>query len=249
VWESTVGGRPLKFHLAGINNQNFIMRDEETGSWWQQVSGEAIQGPLKGARLNPVSHDELSFGVWKREQPQGRLLKPDPLVASQYESEDWEERYANLRVVVPVDAADRLSPRALVIGIKSNGAAKAYPFADLEKQSPIIDRLGGVPLLIVLGEDRKSVRAFDRSIEGRTLEFFVRPDSRPLERPLELIDAETGTIWDFTGSAVKGRLAGRRLKQVPVLKDYWFDWKIYNPKTSIYTLGEREIDRKEAPRR
>jgi hypothetical protein len=37
----------LNFHLAGINNQNFIMRDEETGTWWQQVSGTAIQGPLK----------------------------------------------------------------------------------------------------------------------------------------------------------------------------------------------------------
>jgi hypothetical protein len=33
VWETTVNGRVLHFHLAGINNQNFIMRDEETGSW------------------------------------------------------------------------------------------------------------------------------------------------------------------------------------------------------------------------
>ena len=24
------------------------MRDAETGSWWQQISGEAIQGKLKG---------------------------------------------------------------------------------------------------------------------------------------------------------------------------------------------------------
>jgi hypothetical protein len=53
VWETTVDGKPLHFHLAGINNQNFIMRDEETGSWWQQVSGEAIHGPLKGRRLRP----------------------------------------------------------------------------------------------------------------------------------------------------------------------------------------------------
>jgi Protein of unknown function (DUF3179) len=63
VWETTVGGRQLHFHLAGINNQNFIMRDEETGSWWQQVTGEAIQGPLKGQRLRPVFHDELTFAL------------------------------------------------------------------------------------------------------------------------------------------------------------------------------------------
>ena len=34
-----VDGRRLHFHLAGINNQNFIMQDEETGTWWQQVTG------------------------------------------------------------------------------------------------------------------------------------------------------------------------------------------------------------------
>ena len=27
------------FVSPGINNQNFIMRDEQTGSWWQQVTG------------------------------------------------------------------------------------------------------------------------------------------------------------------------------------------------------------------
>jgi uncharacterized protein DUF3179 len=245
VWESAANGRSLTFHLAGINNQNFIMKDEETGSWWQQVSGEAIHGPLKGTKLAPVLHDELSFGMWKREQPNGRLLRPDSRVESQYEAENWEEQYSKLRVVVPIDAADRLSPRSLVIGIKLNGVAKAYPFSDLERQSPIIDELGGVPLLVVLGEDRKSVRAFDRSVEGRALEFFAKPDSRPIE----MVDAETGTTWDFSGKAVDGRLTGKRLKQILLLKDYWFDWKIYNPKTSVYTLGERDIYRKEAPRR
>lgn len=237
MWETTVNGRNLKFHLAGINNQNFIMRDEETGSWWQQVSGEAIQGPMKGAKLNPVFHDELSFAVWKREQPGGRVLKPDPRVAAKYESADWEEKYEKLRVVTPVDAADKLPPRALVVGVKLNGEARAYPVTTLEKQSPILDELGGVPLLIVLGEDKKSVRVFERSVEGRALEFFVKPDSQPLQ----LIDAETATTWDFTGKAVSGPLAGKQLKRVALLKDYWFDWKIYNPKTSVFTLGEREL--------
>ena len=72
MWESTVDGRTLHFHLSGINNQNFLMRDEETGSWWQQVTGEAISGPLKGRRLEPVPQDELSFAVWKGEHGEGR---------------------------------------------------------------------------------------------------------------------------------------------------------------------------------
>lgn len=118
--------------LAGINNQNFIMRDEETGSWWQQVTGEAIQGPLKGTKLKPVFHDELSFGVWKREQPAGRVLKPDLKVASKYEAENWGDEYARLPVVVPHKLGDKLKPRDLVLGIRINDASKAYPFADLQ---------------------------------------------------------------------------------------------------------------------
>jgi hypothetical protein len=235
VWESTVKGRPLHFHLAGINNQNFIMRDEETGSWWQQVSGEAILGPLKGNHLELVSHDELSFGLWKSEKPQGRVLRPDESVAAagRYARADWEERIGRMAVVTkPTD--QRLEPRAIVVGVSMNGAAKAYPLSVLEKQSPIIDTLGGVPFLLVIGDDKKSVRAFETALDGRMLEFFAKSDASPLR----LVDAETGTEWDFTGKATSGPLAGRLLRKTAILSDYWFDWKIYHPDTDVYQPGE-----------
>ena len=62
-------GQPLRFRLAGINNQNFIMRDEETGSWWQQVTGRAIAGPLRGKRLTLVPHDEVRSVRGRRTTP------------------------------------------------------------------------------------------------------------------------------------------------------------------------------------
>jgi len=236
VWEAAADGRQLSFHLAGINNQNFIMRDEETGSWWQQVTGEAILGPLKGHRLNPVFSDELSFATWKQEHPQGRILRRDERVAGRYASANWEEQIAKLRVVTPIGAEESLTPRALIVGVAFDGAAKAYPFADLERQSPILDNIAGVSLLLVLGDDRKSVRAFERSIDGRTLEFFAKPGAASLR----LIDAETGSEWDFTGQATSGPLTGRQLRKIAGLKDYWFDWKIYHPQTTVYSLGLRQ---------
>jgi Protein of unknown function (DUF3179) len=236
VWEATVDGRVLHFHLAGINNQNFIMRDEETGSWWQQVTGEAIFGPLKGRRLKEVLHDELSFKLWKQERPQGRVLRPDERVAAagKYAPADWEERIAKMPVVTAA-TDERLEPRAIVVGISLNGKAKAYPLDALRKQNPLIDTLGGVPLLIVVGEDQKSVRAFDRTLDDRKLEFFIKPETSPLR----LFDAETGSQWDFTGTATSGTLTGRQLRKVAVLNDYWFDWKLYHADTSVYLLGER----------
>ena len=74
MWGRGIDGRTLQFRLIGINNQNFLMEDVETGSWWQQISGEAISGPLAGRRLTPVLHDEVTFGLWRADHPATRVL-------------------------------------------------------------------------------------------------------------------------------------------------------------------------------
>ena len=236
MWETTVDGRVLHFRLWGINNQNFIMRDEETGSWWQQVSGECIFGALKGRKLKLFDHDELTYATWKREGNGGRVLRPDPkiLAGNKYESADWEKQMERVPVATTLaDPNEKLPARTLVVGVEAGGRAKAYPMDALARQNPIIDQVGDAPLLILLAEDGKSVRVFDRRLEGRTLEFFLRHDSR------ELIDAETGGAWDFTGTATSGTLAGKRLARIQPVKDYWFDWKKYHPETGVYSLGDR----------
>ncbi len=229
-------GRVLNFHLAGINNQNFIMRDDETGSWWQQVSGECVLGPLKGKRLKMVAHDELTYATWRREGGGGRVLGPDPrvLAVGQYGPADGERRVQRMPVATTLADADAVLPaRTLVIGVEAGGASKAYPADVLAKQNPIIDQIGDTPLLVLLGDDGKSVRVFDRRVEGRALELFLQPDTHAL------VDKETGSLWDFTGTATSGALAGRKLARLQPVKDYWFDWKMYHPQTGVYLLGER----------
>ncbi len=206
------------------------MRDEETGSWWQQISGEAIQGKLKGAKLENVAMDEISFGVFKRENPNGRVLKPEN---DKIESADWEAEVARLPVRISNEIDNTLEPRTLIIGVVAGGKAKAYPFSAIEKQNPILDLVGGKNIVIFLAADKKSVRVFERDLDGKVLEFFVKPDST------EIVDAETGSVWDFSGKAVSGEFAGKELKKISVIKDYWFDWKTYNPDTQLYSLGSR----------
>ena len=211
------------------------MKDEETGSWWQQVTGEAILGPLKGKHLKSVFVDELSFATWKGEESQGRVLAPDEQIAAkgEYAPADWEDRM--LKVPVATQLSDQtLDKRAMVLGVTINGAAKAYPFTALRKQNPIADTLGTTPLIIVLGEDGMSIRAFDRRVDGHEREFFLKPNSSPLR----LVD-DKGDEWDFSGTSLPSVTTSKRLAKIPVLKDYWFDWKTYNHKTFVYTLGER----------
>ena len=207
------------------------MRDEETGSWWQQVSGEAITGPLRGRHLDSVFHDEVSFKIWKMENPNGRVLRPDDgaLASGEYASADWEEEMSEMPVVTP--AIDpRLEPRTLVIGVTLNSQSKAYPLESLREQSPVIDSVGGVPLLLLVARDGKSVRAFERIVNGATLDFYALPDTSALR----IIDVNTGSEWDFLGKAVSGQLQGSELRNVFLLPDYWFDWKAYHPDTQVF---------------
>jgi hypothetical protein len=232
VWGSRVEGRTLHFRLAGINNQNFIMMDEETGTWWQQVSGEAIAGPLEGSSLPPVPWDEVSFAVWKREHPDTLVLLPDGASAPRYASADWEKRIAAYPTVTPRDAGEPLVPRDLVVGVALGDAATAYPWEVLEASGGITDEVGGIPILVLLHTDQRSVRCFDRRVDGEVVPLIAVAGSDP---PL-MADPASGTTWDFSGAGVEGSRADRRLSRIPCLKDYWFDWKAYHPATRVYAL-------------
>lgn len=209
------------------------MQDEETGTWWQQVTGKAILGPLKGQQLKLVPSDTITFGIWKRENPQGRVLRPDTKDQKWKEFADEFEKEAALPSSPPPEAEqDQLTRKELIAGLTVNGVAKAYPLTALENQSPIIDSVGGVHLMIVMADDGKSVRAFETDVDGRSLELYAKPDAVPLR----LVDQETGSEWDFSGRCVDGPMAGRQLKKVNVLTEYWFDWKNHHPSTAVYTL-------------
>jgi hypothetical protein len=233
VWKRTLDGRVLTFRLFGINNQNMVMRDDQTGSWWQQATGEAIQGPLRGKRLEGVLHDEISFAVFRRERPGGRVLRPASDFRASYAPADWERRMKkrNVRTVTPTTPGDPLPPRTHVVGVAIDGRAKAYPFPSIRTAGPVNDVVGGVPIVVVVGEDRKSVRVFERTLDGRRLEFFAKAGTRPRV----LVDAETGSEWDFSGTATSGPLVGSTLGKVKALKEYWFDWKLHRPHTSLYS--------------
>jgi hypothetical protein len=170
-----VNGRALHFYLAGINNQNFLMRDKETGTWWQQITGKAIYGPLKGASLELVWSDELTFGEWKSEFSDGQVLAEVPKYAKEYDS-NWEPETAKYPVVISFPGTE-LKSRDVVVGLEMTGPGRAYPWNTLVKQSPVVDRVNGTPLLVAVGPDGKSFRVFISRIDGKDAEFFLKGET------------------------------------------------------------------------
>ncbi len=228
MWTRTVNGRALHFYLAGINNQNFLMRDEETGTWWQQITGKAIYGPMRGAALELVPSDELTFGEWKSEITAGKVLAPVAKYTKEYDN-NWEPEVAKLPVVISFPGTE-LKSRDVVVGLTVAGSARAYPWDTLAKQSPVLDRVNDTPLLLAVGPDGKSFRVFLNRVDGKDDEFFLKSDTKDWT----LLDTMTHSEWNFQGCATSGSALGKCLDRLPALKDYWFDWRNYHPDTSIY---------------
>ena len=209
------------------------MRDEETGSYWQQITGTAIAGPLKGSKLSLVPQDELSFGLWKEEQPNGTVLAPLPRDAAKYEKATWESEIAKLPTVIHATKGT-LPDRETIHGVAMNGAAQAYPLSKLTAQSPVLlDDVGGKPIMLVLGPDGKSVRVFPVRWVGHAR--VLRPRRAKAQRSLDARRTITTlSEWTFDGCAVFGDMKGQCLTRIDVLKDYWFDWQHYHPNSDIY---------------
>jgi hypothetical protein len=184
-----VGGRVLHFYLAGINNQNFLMRDKETGTWWQQISGKAIYGPMRGASLELVLSDELTFGEWKSEVSDGKVLAEVPKYIKEYDPK-WEPEVAKLPVVISFPGTE-LKSRDIVVGLEMDGPARAYPWDTLVKQSPVMDRVHDTPLLVIVGPDGKSFRVFISRVDGKDTEFFLKSTTE--EAPASTANAKAAT--------------------------------------------------------
>jgi hypothetical protein len=209
------------------------MRDEETGSYWQQINGTAIAGPLKGSKLRLVDQDELTFGLWKEEHPKGTVLAPLSRDAAHYEKATWESEIKKLPTVIHAPKGT-LPDRETILGVSMNGAARAYPLSKLTDQSPVLlDDLGGKPIMLVLGPDGASVRVFSRQLGPDTLDFYVQGMAGS-EEPWALLETNTLSEWGFDGCAITGDMRGRCLTRVDVLKDFWFDWQHYHPNSALY---------------
>jgi len=110
---------------------------------------------------------------------------------------------------------------------------KADPLSMLNEQNPVTDRLGSTELLLAATSDGKSVRGFNRDLDGEFLDPFLKPGEDTF-----LVDSQSGREWDFIGTAIHGPREGRRLERIQILKDFWFGWKLYDADTTAFSAGK-----------
>ncbi len=231
-------GKTLTFDRAGLKGSNFFMRDRETGSDWQQITGECFEGPLKGKRLARVPFLVTTWGEWRAQHPQTLALVPEPAYKDNYQI--MAHRIANLpygssrspeRGLIREDS--RLPTYEQIVGVEVRDAQKAYPLALVRKQTVLNDKVGSTPVVLVYSAASDTTTAFSRVLRGRTLMFHAaKPGALDL-----LVDNETGSKWTAYGECTAGKLKGQKLNPIIPLPSFWFSWAEFFPKTEVYSAA------------
>jgi len=76
VYSPMVKGKLETFRLVGMDHFNAMFEDQSTKSWWRQVTGEAIAGPLKGTVLQVLPSQQVRLDAWLRDHPNSTVFQP-----------------------------------------------------------------------------------------------------------------------------------------------------------------------------
>lgn len=230
VYDRRVGGEILSFgNTSALFESDLVMVDRNTGSYWWQVAGSAIVGPLTDTVLEPLPSVVATWKDWTSQHPDTRVLTRDTGYSRPYEQDSFAG-YADAvdagRFPFPVGEAardDRLQPSALVVGVILDRVARAYPVEGMT--DAINDEVGGEPIVVFPIEGGAAV--FSAVVDGETLEF-LRTDAR-------FVDSATGSIWTPAGVAVSGWHTGAALDPVPSRTTFWFAFVGAFPDVQVHT--------------
>jgi hypothetical protein len=245
AFERTVNGRVLDFGTTGrLRFSNLIMYDRQTESWWQQAIGQAIIGQYTGTQLVARPASIIAWSTFKAAHPDGRVLSRDtgydrPYGQNPYRGYDNVNQAPFLYSGPPTPGV--LRPMARVLIVVLGGEAVAYPFDALKKVHVVNDTVGktGVVVLwtpgtsspldtdtIAGGRDVGAATVYLRSLDGQSLTFTFDGTN--------IVDMETGSVWDILGRATSGQLTGKMLAPVVATNSFWFAWAAYQPHTRVY---------------
>ncbi|NIP61520.1 MAG: DUF3179 domain-containing protein [Nitrosopumilaceae archaeon] len=129
---------------------------------------------------------------------------------------------------------DFLSDNSMVIGLKVNGDARAYPLSILVWHEIVNDNVGEMPVAVTYCPLCFTNQVFERTVNGQTVEFGT--SGKLYNSNLVMYDRMTDSYWSQAlGTAIKGELTGTVLKKVPFDVMRWADWKNQEPDTIVLT--------------
>lgn len=121
-----------------------------------------------------------------------------------------------------------LSDRDPVALVEERGQVRAYPLQILIWHEIVNDVVGGLPVAVTFCPLCNTALAFDRRVDGRTLDFGTT--GRLRHSDLVMYDRQTESWWQqATGEGIVGAHAGRQLEVIGAPVVSWEDFKRVHP--------------------
>jgi thiol-disulfide isomerase/thioredoxin len=119
----------------------------------------------------------------------------------------------------------------VVLALTVAGQARAYPWWVVKNAHVVDDVVAGVPVAIAFCEQCSGAAAFRRTVDGRVLVFEV---AGVYNGTIILRDRQTRSLWaPFSGRALEGSLAGRKLERLPLSFMRWDEWTARHPRGEV----------------
>lgn len=165
MYDPVIDGQLLHFSVAGVWRRNMIIRDHETGTLWQQATGEALMGELKGKRLNLLGGAMSTWAGWKKQHAE-TLLATDP--ADEKRRPILPQKVLRrMLTVIPQKfyvtgftslRHDRIKPHDFVVGVQVGTFCRAYALKDLQAHPHLQETVAGHTIKIDYDAGQDSVK-------------------------------------------------------------------------------------------
>ncbi|MBI1823757.1 MAG: DUF3179 domain-containing protein [Nitrospirae bacterium] len=165
-FDPVIKGKTYTFGVSGLlYKSDVLMYDHETESLWSQLKQEAVTGAMTGARLPLLPLVHTTWGVWRKEHPDTRVLSTETGYIRDYSRDPYGDYATSPRLMFPAGKTNSLYPaKEWMIGIVLDGKAKVYPFSELSKGEKVFsDQVGSSEVHIQYDPVSHSARIKDHS--------------------------------------------------------------------------------------
>ena len=131
---------------------------------------------------------------------------------------------------------DWIGRREPVIVVEADGETRGYPIQILVWHEIVNDQIGETPVAVTFCPLCNTAIVFDRRLDGEVLSFGTTGKLR--ESDLVMYDRKTESWWQqFSGEALVGALAGKKLEQLPVRIVAWQEFRNEHPESLVLNLN------------
>jgi hypothetical protein len=212
------------FGVSGrLINNNLVMYDRATDTWWPQILATSIPGPWntppETRSLREFRLVWTTWGQWRQRHPKTQVLSTDTGSAKNYRRDPYGSYnpprgyYANETTLFEtLSEDDRFSRKRVFMGARTAAGAVAFDKATLLETEVMTGELGETPVVAVA----------DQGLD--TGYVYLNPEDRT-------VSVENGTVLVGDSSYAPDSLP---LAGIHTFDAMWFAWHGYYPDTNVY---------------